>query len=266
MKNIVSVQSTVLNDKVGNHAARSILSSRGYKFYEIPTVIFTSHKGVKNTIQISDNNLNPWIIFNKVRQTYRLSLNDLTIVGYTPNLKVSKLVSKIIKIQNRVILDPVMGDIGIGLYVEKDVANFFKKIMTKVKYISANFFEWSYLNNKNVDNYDLGEIIADLKTFTRRFNSQVLIRSVPKNKKLINILCNKKEIFIIETPYINFKERFHGAGDQSTALYAHYISKKNTTKEILENVTNDIYGILLENKTSTKIEKRKFRAKNLNNL
>lgn len=266
MKNIVSVQSTVLNDKVGNHAARSILSSRGYKFYEIPTVILTSHKGVKNTIQISDNNLNPWIIFNKVRQTYKLSLNDLTIVGYTPNLKVSKLISKIIKIQNRVILDPVMGDIGIGLYVEKDVANFFKKIMTKVKYISANFFEWSYLNNKDVNNYNLGEIIADLKSFTKRFNSQVLIRSVPKNKKLINILCNKKNIFIIETPYINFKERFHGAGDQSTALYAHYISKKNTTREILENVTNDIYGILLENKTYTKIEKRKFRAKNLNNL
>ncbi len=266
MKNIVSVQSTVLNDKVGNHAARSILSSRGYKFYEIPTVILTSHKGVKNTIQISDNNLNPWIIFNKVRQTYKLSLNDLTIVGYTPNLKVSKLISKIIKIQNRVILDPVMGDIGIGLYVEKDVANFFKKIMTKVKYISANFFEWSYLNNKNVDNYNLGEIIADLKSFTSRFNSQVLIRSVPKNRKLINILCNKKDIFIIETPYINFKERFHGAGDQSTALYAHYISKKNTTREILENVTNDIYGILLGNKAYTKIKERRFRARNLNNL
>lgn len=266
MKNIVSVQSTVLNDKVGNHAARSILSSRGYKFYEIPTVILTSHKGVKNTIQISDNNLNPWIIFNKVKQTYKLSLNDLTIVGYTPNLKVSKLISKIIKIQNRVILDPVMGDIGIGLYVEKDVANFFKKIMTKVKYISANFFEWSYLNNKDVNNYNLGEIIADLKSFTSRFNSQVLIRSVPKNKKLINILCNKKDIFIIETPYINFKERFHGAGDQSTALYAHYISKKNTTREILENVTNDIYSILLENKAYAKLERRKFRAKNLNNL
>ena len=136
MKNIVSVQSTVLNDKVGNHAARSILSSRGYKFFEIPTVILTSHKGVKSTLQISDNNLNPWIIFNKVKQTYKLSINDLTIVGYTPNLKVSKSISKIIKIQNRVILDPVMGDIGIGLYVEKDVANFFKKIMTKVKYLS----------------------------------------------------------------------------------------------------------------------------------
>ena len=93
-----------------------------------------------------------------------------------------------------------MGDIGIGLYVEKDVANFFKKVITKVKYISANFFEWSYLNNKDVKNYSISEIITDLKSFTRKFNSQVLIRSIPKNKKILNIICNKREIFVIETP------------------------------------------------------------------
>ena len=266
MRNIVSIQSTVLNDKVGNHAARSILSDKGYNIYEIPTVILTSHKAVKGTLQISNNSLNPWVIFNKVRKTYKLSLNDLTIIGYTPNLKISKSIGKIINVQNRIVLDPVMGDIGIGLYVEKDVANFFKKVITKVKYISANFFEWSYLNNKDVKNYSISEIITDLKSFTRKFNSQVLIRSIPKNKKILNIICNKREIFVIETPYINFKERFHGAGDQSTALYAHYINKKNTTREILENVTNDIYDILLKNKIRSKKRKKRFKAKSLNNL
>ena len=128
-----------LNDKVGNHAARSILSDKGYNIYEIPTVILTSHKAVKGTLQINNNSLNPWVIFNKVRKTYKLSLNDLTIIGYTPNSKISKSIGKIINLQNRIVLDPVMGDIGIGLYVEKDVANFFKKVITKVKYISANF-------------------------------------------------------------------------------------------------------------------------------
>ena len=266
MRNIVSIQSTVLNDKVGNHAARSILSDKGYNIYEIPTVILTSHKAVKGTLQINNNSLNPWVIFNKVRKTYKLSLNDLTIIGYTPNSKISKSIGKIINVQNRIVLDPVMGDIGIGLYVEKDVANFFKKVITKVKYISANFFEWSYLNNKDVKNYSISEIITDLKSFTRKFNSQVLIRSIPKNKKILNIICNIKEVFVIETPYINFKERFHGAGDQSTALYAHYIYKKNTTREILENVTNDIYDILLKNKIRSKKRKKRFKAKSLNNL
>ena len=90
MRNIVSIQSTVLNDKVGNHAARSILSDKGYNIYEIPTVILTSHKAVKGTLQINNNSLNPWVIFNKVRKTYKLSLNDLTIIGYTPNSKISK--------------------------------------------------------------------------------------------------------------------------------------------------------------------------------
>ena len=124
----------------------------------------------------------------------------------------------------------------------------------------------SYLNNKDVKNYSISEIITDLKLFTKKFNSQVLIRSIPKNKKILNIICNKREIFVIETPYINFKERFHGAGDQSTALYAHYIFKKNTTREILENVTNDIYDILLKNKKRSKKRKKRFKAKSLNNL
>ena len=121
-------------------------------------------------------------------------------------------------------------------------------------------------NNKDIKNYSISEIITDLKSFTRKFNSQVLIRSIPKNKKILNIICNKREVFVIETPYINFKERFHGAGDQSTALYAHYICKKNTTREILENVTNDIYEILLKNKIRSKKRKKRFKAMSLNNL
>ena len=71
MRNIVSIQSTVLNDKVGNHAARSILNDKGYNIYEIPTVILTSHKAVKGTLQINNNSLNPWLIFNKIRKTYK---------------------------------------------------------------------------------------------------------------------------------------------------------------------------------------------------
>ena len=141
MRNIVSIQSTVLNDKVGNHAARSILSDKGYNIYEIPTVILTSHKAVKGALQINNNNLNPWVIFNKVRKTYKLSLNDLTIIGYTPNSKISKSIGKIINMQNKIVLDPVMGDIGIGLYVEKDVANFFKKVTPSTISFSSSAYK-----------------------------------------------------------------------------------------------------------------------------
>ena len=42
MTNIISIQSTVLNDLVGNQAARYMLSSKQYNFYEIPTIVLTS--------------------------------------------------------------------------------------------------------------------------------------------------------------------------------------------------------------------------------
>ena len=146
MTNIISVQSSVFNDLVGNQAARHILSNRNYNFYEIPTVILTSHKAHKNSLQLHTENLNPWKIFSSVKKTYKLKKQDLTIVGYIPNVETSKYVSKIIVDQKRILLDPVMGDVGVGLYISKDVAQFFRNTITKVSYISANFFEWSYLN------------------------------------------------------------------------------------------------------------------------
>ena len=52
MANILSIQSTVLNDLVGNQAARSILQPRKHNLIEVPTIILTSHKGQKSSLQL----------------------------------------------------------------------------------------------------------------------------------------------------------------------------------------------------------------------
>ena len=98
MSNIISVQSSVFNDLVGNQAARHILSNRNYNFYEIPTVILTSHKAHKNSLQLHTENLNSWKIFSSVKKTYKLKKQDLTIVGYIPNVETSKSISVLIPI------------------------------------------------------------------------------------------------------------------------------------------------------------------------
>ena len=265
MSNIISVQSSVFNDLVGNQAARHILSNRNYNFYEIPTVILTSHKAHKNSLQLHTKNLNPWKIFSSVKKTYKLKKQDLTIVGYIPNVETSKYVSKIIVDQKRILLDPVMGDVGVGLYISKDVAQFFRNTITKVSYISANFFEWSYLNDKRTDNYSLNILLKDLKNFSKKNKTTVFVRSVPYEKKILNILCKGNHVWGITTPYINFKTRFHGAGDLSTALFAHHIIQKEPLKKVLENVTKEIYSFLLKNSRGPK-NKIIFKAKSLSNL
>ncbi|GIR66229.1 MAG: hypothetical protein CM15mP70_13360 [Pelagibacteraceae bacterium] len=70
MAKILSIQSTVLNDLVGNQAARSILKPLEHNLIEVPTIILTSHKGQKSSLQIHSNELNISKIFNNVRSTY----------------------------------------------------------------------------------------------------------------------------------------------------------------------------------------------------
>ena len=173
MTNIISIQSTVLNDLVGNRAARYMLSSKQYNFYEIPTIVLTSHKAHKNSIQLNSKSLNPWLIYNHLKKTYSLRSNDFTIIGYTPNLLSAKAVKKIIHKQKKILLDPVMGDVGVGLYINEEVANFFKTIISQVSYISANFFEWSYLNDKSTDSYSLNILLKDLKKFSKKNKTTV---------------------------------------------------------------------------------------------
>ena len=265
MTNIISIQSTVLNDLVGNQAARYVLGSKKYNFYEIPTIILTSHKAHKNSIQLNSKNLNPLVVYNYLKKTYPLRSNDLTIIGYTPNLHTAKAVRKIIQKQKKILLDPVMGDVGVGLYVNTEVANFFKTIVSEASYISANFFEWSYLNDKSTTNYTLDVLLKDLKIFSKKNKNTVFVRSVPYKKKLLNILCKGNHAWGIATPYINFKNRFHGAGDLSTALFAHNIIQKKPLNETLENVTKEIYSFLQKNNKGPR-GKINFKAKSLDNL
>ena len=145
MANILSIQSTVLNDLVGNQAARSILQPRKHSLIEVPTIILTSHKGQKSSLQLHSNELNISKVLANARATYKIKNSDLTIIGYLPSKNSTKHITHIIKVQRNILLDPVIGDIGVGMYVNSDVAKYFQKIFTKTKYLSANFFKLEIL-------------------------------------------------------------------------------------------------------------------------
>ena len=261
MAKILSIQSTVLNDLVGNQAARSILRPLNHDLIEVPTIMLTSHKGQNLSMQLHSKDLNISKIFTNVQSTYNIQPNNLTIIGYLPSKNSTKHISRILKIQKNILLDPVIGDVGVGMYVDADVANYFQNIFIKTKYLSANFFEWCFLNKKNLNHYPLSEIVDDLKKFSLHYKSTVLIRSVPSKKELINLIASPNGVWGISTPEIKFKTRYHGAGDLTTALFAHYLIQKISEKKILANLTNDIFQII-----SKKRKKNKFKSKSLDNL
>lgn len=274
MKKIITIQSTVLNDLVGNQAASLILGNLSYQVLQIPTIILSSHKGNKNFIEIPIKHNTPHSFFNALKKLYTFN-NATFLVGYVPNRKIGNSVIKIIRGQKKVVVDPVMGDTDTGIYVSQDVIKFLPKIIEQASHISLNFFEWSILTNKDYLRYDFNEIAKDAKNYCIKNNKILFIRSIiGKNKILINMIVSNKECFYIETPNVKFKNRVDGAGDISTALFTHYIFTIKDLNKTLELTTNQMFNIIKKIKNNkiaiddviSKKEVFKFKTKSLNNL
>ena len=274
MKKIITIQSTVLNDLVGNQAASLILGNLSYQVLQIPTIILSSHKGNKNFIEIPIKHNTPHSFFNALKKLYTFN-NNTFLVGYVPNRKIGNSVIKIIRGQKKVVVDPVMGDTDTGIYVSQDVIKFLPKIIEQASHISLNFFEWSILTNKDYLRYDFNEIAKDAKNYCIKNNKILFIRSIiGKNKILINMIVSNKECFYIETPNVKFKKRVDGAGDISTALFTHYIFTIKDLNKTLELTTNQMFNIIKKIKNNkiaiddviSKKEVFKFKTKSLNNL
>ena len=275
MKKIITIQSNVLNDLVGNQAASLILGNLSYKVLQIPTIILSSHKGNKNFIEIPIKKNTPEIFFRAFQKLYKLNQNDIFLVGYIPNKKIGNSVLKIITGQKKVVVDPVIGDIDTGPYVSGEVIKFLPKIIKQASHVSLNFFEWSTLENKNYKDYKLNYIAKDAKNYCIQNNKILFIRSIiGPNKNLINMIVSNKDCFYIETPNIKFKKRIDGAGDISTALFAHHIFSNSDLKKTLELTTNLMFKIIRnikDNKITTENVMNvkdiyRFKAKSLNSL
>ena len=275
MKKIITIQSNVLNDLVGNQAASLILGNLSYKVLQIPTIILSSHKGNKNFIEIPIKKNTPEIFFRAFQKLYKLNQNDIFLVGYIPNKKIGNSVLKIITGQKKVVVDPVIGDIDTGPYVSEEVIKFLPKIIKQASHVSLNFFEWSTLENKNYKDYKLNYIAKDAKNYCIQNNKILFIRSIiGPNKNLINMIVSNKDCFYIETPNIKFKKRIDGAGDISTALFAHHIFSNSDLKKTLELTTNLMFKIIRnikDNKITTENVMNvkdiyRFKAKSLNSL
>ncbi len=274
MKKIISIQSNVLSDLVGNQAASLVLGNLGYQVIQIPTIILSSHKGHKNYIEIPIKKDTPNIFFQSLKKTIKISKDDIFLVGYIPNTNIGKSVLKIVKNKKKFVLDPVMGDLDTGAYVSKDVIKFIPNIINFATHISLNFFEWCTLMKKSMQNYSLEFLGKDARAYCKKNNKMVFIRSIIRGNKLCNLIASKNNCFFIETPNIKFKKRIDGAGDISTALFTHYIFKNYNESKVLELVSNQMFEIiksLKENKISAnnlkiKKGKLKYKSKSLNNL
>ncbi|WVW84075.1 pyridoxal kinase [Kwoniella bestiolae CBS 10118] len=133
---VLSIQSHVVSGYVGNRAATFPLQTLGYDVDVVNTVQFSNHTGLSTNGLVSHSRI---------------------LTGYVPGAEALKVVAEQIKKMKEMnsgtvyVLDPVMGDMGTGLYVSKDVVPIYKDMLQIASIITPNQFEVELLSGISID-------------------------------------------------------------------------------------------------------------------
>ncbi|WVQ74020.1 pyridoxal kinase [Cryptococcus sp. DSM 104548] len=152
---ILSVQSHVVSGYVGNRAATFPLQTLGYDVDVVNTVQFSNHTGYGFTDGHKTSPDEIKAIFNGLRVNGLLS-HPKVLTGYIPSAAALKVVAENIKSmkdkdpETVYLLDPVMGDMGTGLYVAQDVVPIYKDMLSLATIITPNQFEVELLSGINI--------------------------------------------------------------------------------------------------------------------
>ncbi|WVF71313.1 pyridoxal kinase [Kwoniella sp. CBS 6097] len=152
---VLSIQSHVVSGYVGNRAATFPLQTLGYDVDVVNTVQFSNHTGYGHTNGHKTTPEQLTAIFEGLT-TNGLATHSRVLTGYVPGAEALKVVAEQIRKVREVnpevvyVLDPVMGDMGTGLYVSEDVVPIYKDMLQLATVITPNQFEVELLSGINI--------------------------------------------------------------------------------------------------------------------
>jgi pyridoxine kinase len=247
---IMSIQSCVSYGHVGNSAVTFPLQRLGVDVYPIHTVLFSNHTGygewkgqVVETTLVQD-------IFTGVKERGVLSNCHALLTGYMGSKELGLVMmhayAELKKLNSNLIYccDPVIGDIGRGIFVREGIPNFFKnEILQYADIITPNHFELEYLSDTVI--HDVPSAIAAAKKLMKKGPKIVVVTSLRLNQSQDNIhvlAVNSKNAFMVTTPMLPVT--LNGTGDITAALFTHFFLKTKNIKLALERSISRVYSII----------------------
>ncbi len=235
---ILSIQSHVAYGYVGNRAAVFPLQRMGFDVSAINTVQFSNHTGYGSWTGEIFSASHILDIARGLGERGVLSKVDAVLSGYlgTGELgdAVLETVSSIRKANPDVIYccDPVMGDVGRGMFVKPDIPPFFRDRATPLATIlTPNQFELSWLSGMEIITLD--DAVKACNKLLDHGCGCVLVTSLlheaTPDKSIQMLLATAGgEHLLITTPMLDFDIPPNGSGDMTAALFTgHYLRTHN---------------------------------------
>jgi pyridoxine kinase len=254
---VLSIQSHVVFGYAGNTAAVFPLQRLGREVWAINTVEFSNHTGygawrgkVLGADMVSQ-------LVTGLEERSVLSRCEAVLSGYLGDADVGRAIVDTVRRVRRespkaiYFCDPVMGDIGPGLYVKPDIPDIFKNELIPIAdIISPNQFELEHLTGINTGTIE--NAARAVNTLHNRGPSVVLVTSYRDNttdrketgKSISMLASDKSGLYRVSTPELPMGQGAGGTGDLTAAVFLSRYLETGDLKKTLELTAASIYGIL----------------------
>jgi pyridoxine kinase len=249
--NLLSIQSHVAYGHVGNSAAVFPLQRLGVEVWPIHTVQFSNHTGygawrgdVFDAGLIRD-------VMQGIEERGVLPRCDGVLSGYMGSAETGAAILdavdrvKAANAKARYCCDPVIGDVGRGVFVRPGIPEFIRdRAVPAADVVTPNQFELDFLSGLTTNTID--GVARACGAIHAMGPKSVLVTSVHVEdtpKDMIDLFASGPDgRFRLRTPLLDIS--VNGAGDAVAALFfAHYLHS-GSTAEALSRATSSIHGLL----------------------
>jgi pyridoxine kinase len=180
-KRILSIQSHVVTGYVGNRSATFPLQLLGWEVDVVNTTQLSNHTGYGRFggMRLDAEHLQS--VFDGMEKNGLLRYGRV-LTGYTPSPSALSVVSKLVQRLRDLnadliyLLDPVLGDMGRGFYVDKGCLPIYQELMASATIICPNQFEAQVLAEQDITSIDT--LRSVVKALHARGTPNVIITSV----------------------------------------------------------------------------------------
>jgi pyridoxine kinase len=249
--NLLSINSHVSHGHVGNAAAVFALQRLGCEVWPIHTVMFSNHPGHGSFRGEPVHAAALRELVRGIEERGVLARCDGVLSGYLGRVETGTAVLealakvKAVNAAARYCCDPVIGDVGRGVYVGEDVAEFLReRALPAADVLTPNQFELEYLSGRATPT--LGAALAAVDTLAVRGPRVILVTSVATEEtpaNAIDLLAREHGgRFRLRTPRLPVA--VHGAGDAVAALFFAHWLRTGSAAAALSRAASSIFGVL----------------------
>jgi pyridoxine kinase len=248
---ILSIQSSVAYGHVGNSAAVFPLQRLGHEVWPVLTVHFSNHTGYGAW-------RGPLLSADDVREVIAgiedrgvLGEADAVLSGYQGDPAVGAVildaVARVKELNPDAVYccDPVMGDVGRGMFVRPGIPEFMRDtVVPQADIVTPNHFELDFLAGR--ETRTLADILDAVDLVRDRGPRDVLVTSVihgdvPEGR-LDMVAVSEEGAWAVETPLLPITP--NGCGDVTAALYLAHLRSTGSAETALGRVAGSVFAVL----------------------